>query len=76
MGSGKAAVAFFQTEYIIVGMVSFKPLNLFADELEASQYFNQLYAVSIGNGFCHVGGNNGGDQRRFFRHGVCLGSLS
>ena len=76
MGTCQTAVALFQTKYIIVAASLLEELDLLTDELEPCQYFDQLYAVSLGNGLCHIGGNNGGYQCRILGHSAGCSLLS
>ena len=62
MSTCQTAVALFQTEYIIVAAGLLEELDLLTDELEAGQYFDQLYTISFGDGLGHIGGNDGGYQ--------------
>ena len=50
MSTCQTAVALFQTEYIIVAAGLLEELDLLTDELEAGQYFDQLYTISFGDG--------------------------
>ena len=76
MSTCKTSIAFFQTEYIIVGVALFKELNLLTDILETGQHFHETYPVSLCNGTCHIGGNNSRNQCRISRHGLRCGTLS
>ena len=75
MGSGQAAVALLQAEYIIVAAAPLEELDLLADELEACEHFDQFHAIGPGDGPGHVGGNDGGHQCRIFRHFPGCGTL-
>ena len=68
----QTAVAFFQTEYVVVSMVLFKQLDLLADVLKACQYFDLFYVICFCHDICHVCGNDRLNKCRIFRHGTCL----
>ena len=71
VGTCQAAVALFQAKYVVVAAGLLEELDLLANELEAGQYLDQLYAVSLRNRFGHVGGNDGSyqcaDSRAWYR---------
>ena len=76
MSTCQTAVALFQTEYIIVVAGLLEELDLLTDELEAGQYFDQLYTISFGDGLGHIGGNDGGYQCGILGHSAGSSLLS
>ena len=76
VGTCQTAVALFQTKYIVVAAGLLEELDLFANELEAGQYLDQLYAVSLRNRLGHVGGNDSGYQCWILGHGTGRSLLS
>ena len=76
VGTCQAAVALFQAKYVVVAAGLLEELDLLANELEAGQYLDQLYAVSLRNRFGHVGGNDGSYQCGILGHGTGRSLLS
>ena len=76
MGTCKAAVAFFQAEYIVVGAALLEKLDLLADEFKSCQNFNEFHLITVSDGTRHVGGNNGRNQCRILGHLACGCPLS
>ena len=76
MGTCQTAVALFQAKYIVVAAGLLEELDLLTNELEAGQYLDQLYTVSLCNRLGHVSGNDGGNQCGILGHGTGRSLLS
>ena len=76
VGTCQTAVALFQAKYVVVAAGLLEELDLLANELEAGQYFDQLYAVGLRNRLGHVSGNDGGYQSGILGHGTGRSLLS
>ena len=76
MGSRKTAVAFFQTEYIVVGAGLLKQLDLLAYVLKSRQHFDTFYVIIIRNRFRHISCNDCRNKRGILRHLTGSGSFS
>ena len=57
------------TEYIVVGVVLFKPFDLLSDILKSGQHLDQLHVVGCRNRFCHISRHDRLHERRVLRHG-------
>ena len=70
VGTGQAAVAFFQTKDIIIGTGLLEEFDLFPDIFETGQHFNQLNIIKSADGCGHISGNDSSHQCRVLRHGT------
>ena len=68
--AGKAAVALFQAEDIVVGVLLLEDLDLLADVLEAGQDFLVVQAVVFRDASREVRRDDRGDERRILGHRV------
>ena len=74
--ASQITIAFFKAKDIAVFFaLFFQETNLFADELEARQNFNQFYTISLADCFYNVSGNDGLYCNRMLRHRALLNTL-
>ncbi len=76
MRAGKATVGLLETEYIIIGVVELKMMNLLADVLEAGECLHIMKAVLFRHCLCEIRRDNGRDKRRILRKRSVLGPLA
>ena len=62
--------------HVVVGTVLLKQLDLLTDIFKACQHFDKLHFIIIGNGTGHIGGHDGGYERKSGEYVPFTGNMS